>query len=144
MIRAKESVGRDGRSTALSCFALQRRKGSRPPLTLASGARAIHEDSEEPCLERRASFEAIDSLNHRKPSVLDDLVGDRARAGVDHRHAHEGSLVVTDHPDERGFVATPERRNEFSVVVEERVRNRHGGRGMSCERMQIKNISTQV
>ena len=110
MIRAKETLRVDRGLVEHG----RERDGSR--LALATRLRRVDEDAEDPRLERRPAFEAVEPAEHAEPGVLDDLLGDGARAherlgDPEHRRA-----VALDELHERLLVTIPQPFDERAVV----------------------------
>ena len=85
------------------------------PFALRARLRGVDEDAEDPRLERRAPFEAIERAEHAQPRLLHDLFGDRARRHEDLRDAQERRVPLAHDPAKRLLVAGPESGDEVGV-----------------------------
>ena len=64
-------------------------EGQRPRLAHAARLRLVRQDPEEPGLQGGAALESLEARVDREPRVGDDLLGDRPRRHVHHRHPQE-------------------------------------------------------
>ena len=85
-------------------------------LALPSGDGLVHEDLEDPRLERRSALEAVQALEHRQPGLLGDLLGHRPAGHVDHGQPHHRRLMLLDQARERLLVAGPQGGELVEVV----------------------------
>src|SRR5258708_35369360 len=85
---------------------LERRHRHRTALAFAAGFCAVHENTEDPRLERRSSFERRKTGQHADPRLLRDFLGDSVAATEPHRYADHRCVVALDEAEERAFVPT--------------------------------------
>jgi hypothetical protein len=87
-----------GRGTALRRRPRRPRARRTESSSFRGGVRLgpVHEDAEDPSLEKRAALEALEPLDEAEPRLLDDLLCDRAILDVGHRHAQQRAVVARD------------------------------------------------
>ena len=78
--------------------------------------RDVGDDSEQPGFQRRAPLEPVEAAKCAEPCLLDDLVGDGARADERERDFSHRRPVPVDERDERLLVAAAERRKKRNLV----------------------------
>ena len=68
-------------------------------------------------LSGRAALEAVDAVQHGKPGLLNDLLGDRAARDVHLSHAQERALVHANELLEDALVARAQRLYELQLLL---------------------------
>jgi hypothetical protein len=102
-------------------------EGHRPLLPRAPGAGDVHEDPEDPGLDRRALLEAVDAGDDGQPGLLDDLLGAGSRPHERRGHPAQGRIVAVEQPGERRLVPCSEPRHELPLIAEVEGRDGHEG-----------------
>src|SRR6185312_16358464 len=88
----------------------------RPRLAHPARARTVHEDAEDPRLQRRAPIERVQSTDHGEPRVLDDLLRDRFAAHARSRDEPQRAVVACDERREGGLVPGSQASEQLGLV----------------------------
>jgi hypothetical protein len=86
-------------------------------LAARARASAVEQYVEQPCLERRPTFEPLDPTHDCEPRVLAHFLGDSTAADGRLRKAKQVRLITPDKFDERGLIAGAQPFDESAVVV---------------------------
>lgn len=109
-----EALGIHGRCVAIR--SLQRRGRRHPRFAAAARDRRVHEDAEDPRLERRAELEAVDRSQDGQARLLHDLLRCGARAHVGACHRQHLPVVAVDEQLEGSVVTGAQPREQLRVL----------------------------
>ena len=119
---ALEAIRVERRASPLLVAAPEQSEWQDPALPRAARARLVEGDAGEPGAQHRATLEAVEAVERRKPRVLDHLLGDRPARHVHHHQAHEERPVFLDQGPERVLVSAAEPLEKRCIGVGRRSR----------------------
>jgi hypothetical protein len=84
-------------------------------LSDAAGLRDVGDDAHNPRRERRPPLEAVETLQHAKPRLLDHLFRDRPAADIGSGHGEHRAVVAVDQDLEGALVTRSQPREELDL-----------------------------